>query len=76
VAAQEGAARVTAGRANRLELGYVVVLAGVVVFLVVTGFMANARCAQLCGLDHFDMDFYVQAVPPAAFANFLRTGRT
>jgi cytochrome c oxidase subunit 2 len=164
--------------ANRLELGYVVVLAGIVVFLVVTGFMANARdfpdppkpavtvqvtgyqwcwrfayegargpgtertvtgqcqdgtppvlvvpagqpvafkvtsadvihafwlpeqrfkinaypgqvntftitlqktgrwlgrCAQLCGLYHYNMDFYVQAVPPAAFAAFLRTGST
>lgn len=159
--------------ANRIEMGYVAVLAGIVVFLVVTGFMANARdfpdppkpaltvqvtgyqwcwhflyegtprtvtgqcqggsppvlvvpagepvkldvtsvdvihafwvpytrykmyaypgqvntftvsfpkagrwagrCAQLCGLDHYDMDFYVQAVPPAAFAAFLRTGNT
>jgi cytochrome c oxidase subunit 2 len=159
--------------ANRVEIGYVAVLAGIVVFLVVTGFMANARdfpdppkpaitvqvtgyqwcwrfayqgtraavtgqcqggslpvlvvpageqvrldvtsadvihafwvpyarykmyaypgrvnaftitfpkvgrwtgrCAQLCGLYHFDMDFYVQAVPPAAFAAFLRKGST
>jgi cytochrome c oxidase subunit 2 len=157
--------------ANRLETGYVAVLAGIVVFLVVTGFMANARdfpdppkpaatvqvtgyqwcwrfayegtprtvtgqceggsppvlvvpagkpvridvtsadvihafwlpdqrfkinaypgqvntftitfpkpgtwigrCAQVCGLYHFDMDYYVQAVPAAAFATFLRTG--
>jgi cytochrome c oxidase subunit 2 len=159
--------------ANRLEIGYVAVLAGIVVFLVVTGFMANARdfpdpptpaitvrvigyqwcwsfayegtertvtgqceggrapvmvvpagkpvklevtsadvihafwlpaqrfkinaypgqvntfmitfpkpgkwigrCAQLCGLYHFDMDFYVQAVPAATFTAFLRTGNT
>jgi cytochrome c oxidase subunit 2 len=32
------------------------------------------RCAQVCGLYHFDMDYYVQAVPAAAFATFLRTG--
>lgn len=32
------------------------------------------RCAQLCGLYHYDMDYYVQAVPSAAFAAFLRTG--
>jgi cytochrome c oxidase subunit 2 len=162
--------------ANRLELGYVALLAGIVVFLVVTGFMANARdfpdppkpavtvrvtgyqwcwrfayagtqasgtpvtvtgqcqagtppalvvpagepvqfnvtsadvvhafwlpqqrlkvnaypgqvnrftvtfpqagqwtgrCAQLCGIYHYDMDFTVKAVPPAAFSDFLRTG--
>jgi cytochrome c oxidase subunit 2 len=34
------------------------------------------RCAQLCGLYHYNMDFYVQAVPPAAFAAFLQTGST
>jgi cytochrome c oxidase subunit 2 len=34
------------------------------------------RCAQLCGLYHYEMDFYVQAVPPDAFAAFLRTGTT
>jgi cytochrome c oxidase subunit 2 len=164
--------------ANRLEAGYVVVLAGIVAFLVVTGFMANARdfpdppkpaatvqvtgyqwcwqfsyggsqrpgprrtvngqcrdgsppvlvvpagqpvtfkltsadvlhsfwlpdqrfkinvypgqvntftitfpktgqwlgrCAQLCGLYHYEMDFYVRVVPSAAFAAFLRTGST
>lgn len=157
--------------ATRLELGYVTVLAGIVAFLVVTGFMANARdfpdpprpaatvqvtgyqwcwrfayqgtprsvsgqcqggappvlvvpagkpvmfkvtsadvihafwlpdqrfkisaypgqvntftitypkagqwlgqCAQLCGIYHYEMDFYVRAVPPAAFTAFLRTG--
>jgi cytochrome c oxidase subunit 2 len=32
------------------------------------------RCAEICGLYHFDMDFYLQAVPSAAFAAFLRTG--
>jgi cytochrome c oxidase subunit 2 len=32
------------------------------------------RCAQLCGLYHYDMDYYVQAVPAAAFATFLETG--
>jgi cytochrome c oxidase subunit 2 len=32
------------------------------------------RCAQLCGLYHYDMDFYVRAVTPAAFRTFLRTG--
>jgi cytochrome c oxidase subunit 2 len=30
------------------------------------------RCAQLCGLYHYAMDFYLQAVPPAAFDQFLR----
>ncbi len=29
--------------ANRLELGYVTLLAGIVAFVVVTGFMANAK---------------------------------
>ena len=33
------------------------------------------RCAQLCGLYHYDMDFWLQAVPAAAFKSFLRTGR-
>jgi cytochrome c oxidase subunit II len=32
------------------------------------------RCAQLCGLYHYEMDFYLQAVPSAAFRTFLRTG--
>ncbi len=31
------------------------------------------RCAQLCGLYHYEMDFYVQAVPVAAFNQFLRS---
>ena len=30
------------------------------------------RCAQLCGLYHYEMDFYVQAESPAAFGRFLR----
>jgi cytochrome c oxidase subunit 2 len=29
------------------------------------------RCAQLCGLYHYGMDFYLQAVSPAAFEVFL-----
>ena len=33
------------------------------------------RCAQLCGLDHYEMDFWLRAVPPAAYRAFLRTGR-
>jgi cytochrome c oxidase subunit II len=32
------------------------------------------RCAQLCGIFHYKMDFYLQAVSPAAFRTFLRTG--
>lgn len=31
------------------------------------------RCAQLCGLYHYEMDFYLQAVSPAAFNQFLRS---
>lgn len=31
------------------------------------------RCAQLCGLYHYEMDFYLQAVSPAAFDQFLRS---
>lgn len=31
------------------------------------------RCAQLCGLYHYGMDFYLQAVSPAAFGQFLRS---
>ena len=30
------------------------------------------RCAQLCGLYHYEMDFYLQAESPAAFSRFLR----
>jgi cytochrome c oxidase subunit 2 len=30
------------------------------------------RCAQLCGLYHYQMDFYLQAVPPAQFDHWLR----
>jgi cytochrome c oxidase subunit II len=33
------------------------------------------RCAQLCGLYHYEMDFWLQAVPPSAFRSYLRTGR-
>lgn len=32
------------------------------------------RCAQLCGIYHFEMDFWLVAVPPAAFERFLRSG--
>lgn len=31
------------------------------------------RCAQLCGLYHYNMDFWLQAVPPATFQHFLRS---
>lgn len=31
------------------------------------------RCAQICGLYHYEMDFYVEAVSPAAFSTFLRS---
>lgn len=34
-----------------------------------------SRCAQLCGLYHFQMWFWLQAVPPAQFQSYLRTGR-
>ena len=30
------------------------------------------RCAQLCGLYHYEMDFYLQAVSPSAFSAFIR----
>lgn len=33
------------------------------------------RCAQLCGLYHYEMAFWLQAVPPPAFRQYLRTGR-
>lgn len=33
------------------------------------------RCAQLCGLFHYQMDFWLRAVPAAAYRTFLRTGR-
>lgn len=33
------------------------------------------RCAQICGIYHYEMDFWLRAVPPAAFASYLRTGR-
>ncbi len=29
------------------------------------------RCAQLCGLYHYEMDFYLQVVPPAQFGRWL-----
>jgi cytochrome c oxidase subunit 2 len=32
-------------------------------------------CAQLCGLYHYEMDFWLQAVSPSAFTSYLRTGR-
>ena len=31
------------------------------------------RCAQICGLYHYEMEFYVQVVSPAAFSAFLRS---
>jgi cytochrome c oxidase subunit 2 len=34
-----------------------------------------ARCAQLCGLYHYEMDFTLVAVSPAAFKAYLRTGK-
>lgn len=34
-----------------------------------------ARCAQLCGLNHYEMWFWVEAVPRAEFAGYLKTGR-
>lgn len=34
-----------------------------------------SRCAQLCGLDHYEMWFWLQAVSPSAFRGYLRTGR-
>jgi heme/copper-type cytochrome/quinol oxidase subunit 2 len=30
------------------------------------------RCAQLCGLYHYEMDFYLKAVPPSQFDQWLR----
>jgi cytochrome c oxidase subunit 2 len=33
------------------------------------------RCAQLCGLYHYEMDFTVRAVSPAAFKAFMSTGK-
>ena len=30
------------------------------------------RCAQLCGLFHYEMDFYLQAETPAQFDRWLR----
>jgi cytochrome c oxidase subunit 2 len=32
------------------------------------------RCAQLCGVYHFQMDFWLQVVPPAQFRQFLASG--
>lgn len=29
------------------------------------------RCAQICGLYHYQMDFWLQAVPPAQFGRWL-----
>jgi cytochrome c oxidase subunit II len=33
------------------------------------------RCAQICGVYHYEMDFHLQAVPPARFDYWLRTHR-
>jgi cytochrome c oxidase subunit II len=33
------------------------------------------RCAQICGVYHYEMDFHLQAVPPARFGYWLRTHR-
>jgi cytochrome c oxidase subunit 2 len=33
------------------------------------------RCAQLCGLYHYEMDFWLEAVPPSTFNSYLRTGK-
>ena len=33
------------------------------------------RCAQLCGLFHYEMDFYLQAETPAQFDRWLRAQR-
>lgn len=30
------------------------------------------RCAQFCGLYHYEMDFYLRAMPPAQFGRWLR----
>jgi cytochrome c oxidase subunit 2 len=30
------------------------------------------RCSELCGLYHYQMDFYVRALPPAQFDRWLR----
>lgn len=30
------------------------------------------RCAQLCGVYHYEMDFYLQVVSPAAFNAYIR----
>lgn len=32
----------------------------------------TGRCAQLCGLLHYEMDFELKAVPPAVFRQFLQ----
>lgn len=29
------------------------------------------RCANICGMYHYEMDFWVKAVPPAQFGTFL-----
>jgi cytochrome c oxidase subunit 2 len=34
------------------------------------------RCAQLCGLYHYGMDFYLEAVSPAAFDRFVHARST
>ena len=35
----------------------------------------QGRCAQICGLYHYQMDFWVQAVPPARFGRWLHAHR-
>jgi cytochrome c oxidase subunit II len=36
----------------------------------------RGECAEFCGLDHAAMNFTVSAVPPQAFDEWLRRGRT
>jgi cytochrome c oxidase subunit 2 len=31
----------------------------------------TGRCSELCGLYHYQMDFYVRAIPPAAFDRWI-----
>lgn len=33
----------------------------------------EGRCAQICGLYHYEMYFYVQVVSPVAFGRFMRS---
>jgi cytochrome c oxidase subunit 2 len=34
------------------------------------------RCSEYCGTYHLDMDFYVRAVPPDQYAQWLQSGGT